>query len=589
MMVLRTLRLLKMVRLVRLWRGMRTFRRWEMRMDLQLRHLTLVQLMITTLVVAHWISCLLGAASSYQGQACVDESLEDKDCVITWLTTLNPGQSAIKNGLEQYFIALHTASTILVHPHSSTPTSTSERILFICLVWLGGFAWTKVISRSTAIWASLCRQTLEFNEKMDNLTRIGAELGLSSKLRRRLRCFFRDTAGHTCPQHESWSKLFDGMSPQLRKEVSRELNRAVVKRIPFLKQCSSHLVGDIAQVLDRCTFAQGESFGEPFTMYIMRRGLAARGNGCVLIRRPGAFWGEEHLLLMQPWLLDPTTTLTLTFIEVLTLTREAFSEVVCFHPDIHHQLRMYYLWYFLRQALLHQIRENRVPSRADRRSSKTKSWNPSDPVSLLHVSRKTQERHLKLFGQSKHFPDNKMASLVRWNGVGSSSTGDAMSLAADGDGDWYCSASMEPALEVCCSPKGGADRVAKDDHEAELQRCERQVNGGANHRQRPVENDPSVHKELVQRFELLEKKIDQRFQALEELIRSSMPDSADQRFQALEELIRSSAAVPPLAEQALDDSRSVMFNPSVESDKCIPMAFRSPWHPCKESTPRKPR
>eukprot|EP00438_Fugacium_kawagutii_P002461 Skav235889 [mRNA] locus=scaffold5594:104845:106870:+ [translate_table: standard] len=102
-------------------------------------------------------------------------------------------------------MAFYTGITILVHPHAYDATGTGnwalrsarERLLFTILLLIGGFMWTQVISRSTAVASSLNAHALAHQQTMDDLNNIAERLNLSRDMKIRLRKFFlRSTAQH---------------------------------------------------------------------------------------------------------------------------------------------------------------------------------------------------------------------------------------------------------------------------------------------------------------------------------------------------------------------------------------------------------
>lgn len=233
---------------------------------------------------------------------------------------------------------------------------------------------------------------------MDDLNAISGDLKLSEDLKRRLRKYFLSTADSS--QRNTWKDLYGRMSPQLQADVSRELNRAWLCQVPFLAQCSFGLTTAVSENLKQACYSQGEHFGVSLTLYILNRGLAAKdeyvstdwdterfdrrlsldsgsgGGSGIKWRRPGAVWGEEHLLLSAWWLLDPTASLAFTFVEVIVLRRETFERIVQDHPQNFKRLRRSLVKYAVRYGILYEARRRRYMEMAGeleediRRSSK---------------------------------------------------------------------------------------------------------------------------------------------------------------------------------------------------------------------------
>lgn len=198
---------------------------------------------------------------------------------------------------------------------------------------------------------------------MDDLNAISDDLRLSSKLRRRLREFFTNTKDSS--QRTTWNSLTARMSPQLRAEVAREVNRAWVRRVPYLAGASWEMVVDISQQLVPQMYAQKESFGTAFTMYILHRGMVSKGDDGLFVRRPGAVWGEEHLLLNVWWLLEPTASMALTFCETLVISRRSFEQIAADHPENEKHLRKYYIKYCLWRGVRYEARRRIKEAKAN--------------------------------------------------------------------------------------------------------------------------------------------------------------------------------------------------------------------------------
>lgn len=338
---LRAVRLLRLLKLLRLLRGIRIVRRVQTEVGLSFRKMMLGQLFMAVVLAAHWIACFLGVVSRWQGDVCLTGTQEE--CVVTWMTTgiqVAGSTDELSSGaliLRSYLVAMHASMSILVHPHHYEPTNTGEQVAFIILMLAGGYIWTQVISRSTAIFTSLDRHRIFFQQNLDDVNSISYSLGLSPALRRRLRQFF--LTAHRSNNMETWKLLVGRVSPQLRRDICREVNKAWVLRITVLSKCqSTSFVTSIAELLTSHMFAEGEIFGLPFHLYVVAGGLGRLVTHIhVLIK--DAVWGEDHLLLTNRWLLSDNAAQAMTFLEVMTLKRTDFQGAVIDFPEFKHIIR----------------------------------------------------------------------------------------------------------------------------------------------------------------------------------------------------------------------------------------------------------
>lgn len=335
--VVRTIRLLRLVKLLRLLRSLRLFRRYQVQIGISQRKLTLYTLFGMVIVISHWIACTLGITSRMQsGEDCT--SIGAEGCVTTWLSTAyyNSDVGQYVPPFPGYILALHSAMSILVHPHTYVATGTGERLVFICLMMVGGFIWTQVISRSTAICTSLNQHNIAYQQAMDDLNMLSARFHLPHELRLRLRKYFLRVKDHS--EVKTWQSLVTRMSPQLRRDASREVNLHWLRRVKFLVKADPVLITDISQALNLSMYAEQEHFGELHHLYILVQGSGTlsreRGHKKVDFRvlSIGTVWGEDHLLLDCVDLLEDNVAVALTIVMVNSLSREDFERAVAKNP-----------------------------------------------------------------------------------------------------------------------------------------------------------------------------------------------------------------------------------------------------------------
>jgi len=354
--LLRVMRLTRLLKLFRLVRGMRMLRRYELEFGISYRKLTLSRLFVVVIVSAHWIACFLGILSSFQGNVCFGPD-EPKDCIVTWLTGVATEVVAMGDDWTHwraYMVSLHTSATILVHPTNGSPTSDVERVCFIALIFIGGFAWTRVISTTTAVITSMSRHSTIYHQTMDDLNSNAAELRLPHPIRRRLRGFFMNTS--TDSRQSTWKELVARLSPLLRMEVSYHCHKVWLRRVACLAGAPKLFTSSLTSCLACTVYAAQETFGSNFTLYIVNQGVISRARGKLCVLTPGAVWGEEHLLLTVYWLLQENTAHSLTFSEVLTLARKDFDLAVHEFPEVQPRMRKHFVWTVLVRGIIYESR-----------------------------------------------------------------------------------------------------------------------------------------------------------------------------------------------------------------------------------------
>lgn len=356
----RVVRLVRLSKLIRLVKGLRLFHRWELEFGFSYKKLTLWQLFVVVLIATHWVSCVLGIVNNIQGEVCLSPG-EPDGCVTTWLEGQAmelTSQGTTLTGLRAYFIALHVSATIIVHPHSSPPTSDGERILFTLLLFVGGFVWTRVISKTTAVTTSMNFHEMFYHKTMDDLNFNANTLQLPMELKRKLRAFFQHT--RDASQRATWIELLKRMSPSLQNDVQFQTHKVWLHRVPYLRGTPRGFLASVAAVLRSAQYAQGEIFGTNFVLYIMNRGMAIKLNisgGQPMMA--GTVWGEEHMLLNVDHLLSINTSRALAFVEVLHLERDAFDHVRSAFPHLDKRLRKHYVNYVVYYGMKYEARKRK--------------------------------------------------------------------------------------------------------------------------------------------------------------------------------------------------------------------------------------
>ena len=141
-------------------------------------------------------------------------------------------------------------------------------------------------------------------------------------------------------QHVSRQALLKRMSPQLQAEVSVMTNLLWLEKVSFFKSFLGFIkdqnklgvytapyeacVADVASVLNVTAFAQQETFHNVQVLYILSKGLVALNSR---VRSLGVVWGEDFVL-SDTSLIRPVACYALTYLELLSLTREDFMQII---------------------------------------------------------------------------------------------------------------------------------------------------------------------------------------------------------------------------------------------------------------------
>merc|ERR1719384_437198 len=100
------------------------------------------------------------------------------------------------------------------------------------------------------------------------------------------------------------------------------------------------------------TYAQSETFGQMQVLYIVNRGLASRRGR---LHRHGSVWGVDFVL-SDPTLIEGAQAFALTYVELASLSRLAFFELLDKHkeacPELSKTVRSFTCWLAFQRALL---------------------------------------------------------------------------------------------------------------------------------------------------------------------------------------------------------------------------------------------
>ena len=114
---------------------------------------------------------------------------------------------------------------------------------------------------------------------------------------------------------ENYRTLENEMSIAMRGDVALANNKWWLEKVWYFSDASDQFVVEVSQLVKPMTFAPMESICLLKTLFILRRGIAAKG-GIPLSK--GAVWGYDFLV-EDAALVDPLFASALTYVEVLVL------------------------------------------------------------------------------------------------------------------------------------------------------------------------------------------------------------------------------------------------------------------------------
>jgi len=307
---------------------------------------------ITFILASHWIACVWALLA-------VNEDLGDED---TWLMHAAPANGVVPAGpMEIYLTSLYWSSMTVtsVGYGDILPVTTLERTVCTLLMFVSGFVWAYALGEMMAAFGNSDVHEQNFRHMLDDLNHMMADRSLPAPLRSKMRAFFFQIKDLSRVQ--GYKDIVERLSPLLQGELAVTVNRVWLRKVWYFNAQLADLPRDflagLAVQLQVEVHTQQECFGEPWTLYILLRGLCVRS---MRVHKSGSVWGEDFILASRQ-LLDTTRAFCLTFVELSSMTRDDFTKLVRRHPEVWQSVR----WAVVRMAVKSAVvRESRRRKKA---------------------------------------------------------------------------------------------------------------------------------------------------------------------------------------------------------------------------------
>lgn len=360
---LKVVRILRLMKLARVMRAPRMLDRFEFRMTMTYKTLSLIQFFAILTILTHWLTSLwaltLALVDPDEGLPRWIDDFEELD--------QNVSNKTIDTPWKLYITCLYFTTYTLtsVGYGDIGPKNIVERIICTLMIIISGTSWAVVIGQVGGIISNMNPAEREYRAEMDDLQHMMKEQKVSDDIQERITLFFKSyKIQQRRARHE---RLMQAMSPNLRGAVVTQVHSERVTHVPMLNsiwqeaECKNSLllrnfIYDVTTSMHIEAHAQGEVFGAPHVLYIMNRGLVGRGPR---IHVWGAVWGLDFLLA-DPRLLDPVECVALTYVEVTKISRSVFFQLVEKHrvgcPKLQHQVRYFTRWFAFQRAIRYKAK-----------------------------------------------------------------------------------------------------------------------------------------------------------------------------------------------------------------------------------------
>eukprot|EP00325_Prymnesiales_sp_UTEX-LB-985_P013617 CAMPEP_0174748476 /NCGR_PEP_ID=MMETSP1094-20130205/93561_1 /TAXON_ID=156173 /ORGANISM="Chrysochromulina brevifilum, Strain UTEX LB 985" /LENGTH=375 /DNA_ID=CAMNT_0015953519 /DNA_START=33 /DNA_END=1160 /DNA_ORIENTATION=+ len=168
--------------------------------------------------------------------------------------------------------------------------------------------------------------TTRYKQQMDSLNDFLKDSSIPPWLGVKARQFLRNTRELT--KKASYDELITGFSPGLRGAILLHMSHSIFSRVWYLAPCDSECLIQLAGQLHQQGFPPRERMNST-RLNILESGIAARSGDLLY---GGDCWGQD-MILTAPVLRDTRLATALTYVEVVSLTRDELFSVLLDWPE----------------------------------------------------------------------------------------------------------------------------------------------------------------------------------------------------------------------------------------------------------------
>jgi len=322
-------KLLRMVRLKRI------LKRYMYDINLTFTQRAVANSGITFLVSLHIMSCVWATLGNYQdGDDWLSQliRLKTKEGGANFYPALDTrngvglgkrtGEDSVVTYVTSIYFALYTLSGI---GYGDINPATVPEYLFLILLMLGGsLIWCTVIGEMVSVMKHANLDEVSHKETMDALLLMSREYNFSRKLKMRLKEYFlqwRTTTRTNFVQE----KVMARMSSELAIQLAHVLHRRWFDGIWWLRNVSrTTFMVQLTLAFDPMLYCPNENIRTTDRLYVIQRGLCVHGRQLLTKDK---CWGVD-MLLTQDHLRVSLTTVSITYLHVLYLTRDALQKTL---------------------------------------------------------------------------------------------------------------------------------------------------------------------------------------------------------------------------------------------------------------------
>lgn len=348
---LRMVRVLRLVRMFRLVRVIKLFRRLHLFVGFSFSTLKVVTTLLTIFMLVHWLACLWAHLGQNEG-AFVDS----EETMMTWLEDW-AGQDVVVEEMSDrkvYVMSLYFSCVVLtaVGFGDITPVADVEYVAMIVTIFITALTWSWVVANVVKVITDSDIFGNIFSSVLDDLNVLMRMRGVDDRLRLSVRRHLYAAQSVFRLRHETAS--ISWLSTALQGELAIESDvRSNLQNIWYMRNLPETVLVCVATYFVGDVFSPEEFIMDPYAVTVICKGSCAK-RGRLLTK--DAVFGEDMILSSEE-LKDTACPKTLSFVEVLRLSKQDLIKVCERFPDFDVKIRKAQVRLALWRSFISQARK----------------------------------------------------------------------------------------------------------------------------------------------------------------------------------------------------------------------------------------
>jgi len=327
----RLVRVLRLIRMLRLVRVMKLFRRWHTHTGFAFALVKVVRTTMSTLLLVHWLACFWAHLGKNPGDY-------EEGMTTSWLIEI-VGDNEDVGQLSTFKIynrSLYFCTVVLttVGFGDITPMNDVEYIAMIFTIFVTGLTWAWVVAIVVNVINNMDIYGSTFNQTMDDLNLLMRTRSVQPSLRLRIRKHLYESQHVHRMRHQLATTTW--LSASLQGELAMQSGVGeVIDCIWYLRRLQPQVLIEIALHFKPDLFSPNEYIMDQHSVTVIRKGSCMK-NGKIMSRNDVI---GEDMILATDYLKDTSCPRSITYLEVMTLSKDGLMSVCMKYPEFDQRLR----------------------------------------------------------------------------------------------------------------------------------------------------------------------------------------------------------------------------------------------------------